>query len=111
MVRLSGPPLLALLSLCAVPLAAAPAATRTRVLCFGDSLTAGFWAGGSRFHPYAQNLSALLGGCTVDVIDNSGWTAKQMRDSLDAEVGHDSVGLSWQRLPDVLASAAAIGEP
>ena len=30
-----------------------------RVLCYGDSLTAGFHDGGRSFHPYAQRLSEL----------------------------------------------------
>ncbi len=32
-----------------------------RVLCFGDSLTAGYWANGRRFHPYAGEAKRLLG--------------------------------------------------
>lgn len=87
-------------------------APATRVLAYGDSLTAGFWNGGRRFHPYAWRLSALMGGCVVDHIGLSGWTAEQMRASLGAGVnGTDSVGRSWIPLDVAIAQAAAAGAP
>jgi lysophospholipase L1-like esterase len=84
----------------------------TRVLAYGDSLTAGFWRGGSRFHPYSTRLSALLGGCIVDHIGLSGWTAQQMRESLGAgQPGTDSVRRTWVPLDAALSAAAAEGAP
>ena len=31
-----------------------------RILCYGDSLTAGFWASGQKFEPYAKTLKKEL---------------------------------------------------
>jgi hypothetical protein len=33
---------------------------KLHILCFGDSLTAGFWHGGLEFHPYAIKLKEEL---------------------------------------------------
>jgi len=55
---------------------------RKRILCFGDSLTAGYYAQGNRFHPYANLLKKLL-GVEVDYIGLSGWTTRQMCDGKD----------------------------
>jgi len=57
---------------------------RKRILCFGDSLTAGYYAQGNRFHPYANLLKKLL-GVEVDYIGLSGWTTRQMCDSKDSD--------------------------
>jgi len=80
----------------------------TRALCYGDSLTAGFWAGGSRFHPYAGRLSARLGGCTVDHIGLSGYTSAQMVQTLtrnETGVGDiDATARRWVSLEAALTS-------
>ena len=80
----------------------------TRALCYGDSLTAGFWAGGSRFHPYAGRLSVRLGGCTVDHIGLSGYTSAQMVQTLTRKTEEggdiDSTARRWVSLEDALTS-------
>jgi lysophospholipase L1-like esterase len=53
-----------------------------RILCYGDSLTAGFASGGHFFEPYGRALSEALGAaginCNVSVCGHSGSTAKEM---------------------------------
>ena len=44
-----------------------------RVLCFGDSLTAGYWENGRRFHPYASEATRLL-GVKIDHVGLCGYT-------------------------------------
>ena len=44
-----------------------------RVLCFGDSLTAGYWEGGRRFHPYAHDAMQLLRGVKFDHVGLCGY--------------------------------------
>ena len=44
-----------------------------RVLCFGDSLTAGYWENGRRFHPYAHEATNLLGGVKIDHVGLCGY--------------------------------------
>ena len=86
----------------------AGAANVTRVLAYGDSLTAGFYGGGRLFHPYASQLSRRLGGCVVDHIGASGFTAAEMRASLGAGSGHvdvDSTRRSWVALDAALQQA------
>ena len=82
----------------------------TRVLCYGDSLTAGFWDGGARFHPYAAQLSRRLGGCTVDHIGLSGFTSAQMADTLgrtENKTGGDidATRRRWMSLDEALERA------
>jgi hypothetical protein len=56
------------------PETAAPRSNGTmRVLCFGDSLTAGYWENGRRFHPYASEATRLL-GVQMDHVGLSGYT-------------------------------------
>jgi lysophospholipase L1-like esterase len=103
---------LQLLLLAAAAAASSAANRTTRVLAYGDSLTAGFWRGGSRFHPYSTRLSALLGGCVVDHIGLSGWTAQEMRQSLGTgQPGSDGVRRAWVPLDAALSAAAAEGAP
>lgn len=57
-----------------------------RILCYGDSLTAGFCCHGSRFIPYATTLkSKLINAMNSDIeVDHygfSGWTAQEMLSS------------------------------
>lgn len=72
--------------------------SRRRVLCFGDSLTAGFLRGGRDFHPYSSRLQALLGDDLVWRIDHvglSGWTTTQMVDEMDSPRVVDVCGIEW----------------
>jgi lysophospholipase L1-like esterase len=56
----------------------------SRILCYGDSLTAGFYAGGTRFSPYATALKEALANlgfaCTLTVCGLSGRLAAEMVD-------------------------------
>ena len=74
-----------------------------RVLCFGDSLTAGFWSDGARFHPYAATLQELLCGVRVDHVGLSGWSTTQMVDSLDNDMCVDVCNRRWKGLRAQLA--------
>merc|ERR1712136_727632 len=53
-----------------------------KILCFGDSITAGFHSGGRRFEPYGRTMGAEMraSGCDVSVLVNglSGLTAREM---------------------------------
>ena len=70
-----------------------------RVLCFGDSLTAGYHESGRMFHPYASALEPLLGGgARVDHVGLSGWTAKKMASTLDDRACTDVCGRTWKGL-------------
>jgi len=86
-----------------------PPVKGSRVLCYGDSLTAGFWAGGRRFHPYAIQLARRLGGCTVDWIGLSGYTSAQMAATLGrnatAEGDVDTTQRRWRSLDEALERA------
>jgi lysophospholipase L1-like esterase len=87
--------------------AGAGAPPQTRLLAYGDSLTAGFYARGSLFAPYAAQLSRRLGGCVVDHIGLSGFTADQMRASLGSNSSHlDGTSRSWAALDAALDGAA-----
>ena len=68
-----------------------------RVLCYGDSLTAGYWANGRRFHPYAGEAKRLL-GVPIDHVGLCGWTTKQMVASLDNPNCRDVCGNMWKGL-------------
>lgn len=83
-------------------------AVSTRVLAYGDSLTAGFYHEGGRlrFAPYAPHLSARLGGCTVDWIGLSGYTASQMLlSTFKSSMSFDFVQHRWHTLTDALQAA------
>ena len=94
--------------------AAAADARTTRVLCYGDSLTAGLFGGGHRFHPYATQLSLRLGGCTVDHIGLSGFTSAQMAATLSGnqtggnktEGDVDATRQRWISLDEALERSA-----
>ena len=74
--------------------------TTKRVLCYGDSLTAGFCCGGYKFVPYANFLKdklQALGGTSNVEIDHygfSGWTTKQLLDNAHKDNLTDFVGKS-----------------
>ena len=55
------------------------------ILCYGDSLTAGYCEGGFAFAPYAPALERALGGSVrVDHVGHSGMTATEMLRYADA---------------------------
>ena len=72
--------------------------TTKRILCYGDSLTAGFCNGGYKFTPYANflkdKLQALDGESYVEVdyYGFSGWTTKQLLDNAHKDNLRDFVG-------------------
>eukprot|EP00933_Yihiella_yeosuensis_P082153 TRINITY_DN95931_c0_g1_i1.p1 TRINITY_DN95931_c0_g1~~TRINITY_DN95931_c0_g1_i1.p1 ORF type:complete len:358 (+),score=65.90 TRINITY_DN95931_c0_g1_i1:79-1152(+) len=53
-----------------------------RILCYGDSLTAGFFAQGFQFEPYGRTMSETLSAagipCEVSICGHSGKTTKEM---------------------------------
>lgn len=59
-----------------------------RVLCYGDSLTAGFADGGCAFEPYGRALAEAMAGlgtpCEVSVCGLSGKTASEMVAGMDS---------------------------
>jgi len=73
-----------------------------RVLCYGDSLTAGFAANGVLFEPYGRAMAEKLGAfgvdCQVSICGLSGKTAKEMvqtaSSSLIDVVGSKGKGLA-----------------
>ena len=68
----------------------------TRLLAFGDSLTAGYYQSGNAFAPWAPLLKKLLLGVdAVDHIGLSGLTAMEMWDSAEDETVRDVVPLEW----------------
>jgi len=89
---------LALLVLAVVLVAALPRAraaggasiARPRVLCVGDSLTAGFHDGGRGEHPYGATLGRLASLDTV-TLGRSGWTARRMLQACSESGSPDSV--------------------
>lgn len=74
-----------------------PGARKCRVLCYGDSLTAGFCSKGRQYEPYgrslAEALSEVLGSCEVSVCGHSGHTAAEMVANLDRLAVEDVGGL------------------
>ena len=70
----------------------------TRLLAFGDSLTAGYHAMGNSFSPWAPVICKLLGVAKVDHIGFSGFTTKQLVDSLDEVEAMDLVQKEWPGL-------------
>lgn len=85
-----------------------------RVLCFGDSLTAGFCSSGAMFHPYGQVIAEEMDGVDVSVCGMSGRTTEEMlndRESMattdGAGAGHVGKGLA-RILQDDLSDVALI---
>lgn len=85
----------------------------TRVLAFGDSLTAGWTAGGARFHPYAREAAEKLGGAEVDVVGVSGETAAELAEgALDAGRTYVcAAGREWRSLAKAIGDAEQEGKP
>lgn len=53
--------------------------TPTRILAIGDSLTAGYYQGGFRFHPYSQRLTSLFSSIGKAVhIDTQGISGEKV---------------------------------
>lgn len=77
-----------------------------RVLCYGDSLTAGFYAGGQLFEPYGRALSEALAEagaqCNVTWCGLSGHLATQMVEELDEPAVKDILGLPGKGLARIL---------
>ncbi|CAJ1351479.1 unnamed protein product [Effrenium voratum] len=84
---------------------AGEALPRWRILCYGDSLTAGFFAGGMKFEPYGRTMSEVLsaGGypCEVSVCGHSGCTTRDMLDARQTELA-DVVGCKGNGLSRIL---------
>ena len=68
-----------------------------RVLCVGDSLTAGFYGHPFKFQPYAAELQKTL-GLPVDEIGMSGWTVDEILDNVKEEQTSDAFGKSERGL-------------
>lgn len=67
---------------------------RFRIVCYGDSLTVGFFDGGRQYEPYGKQLAESVAasvGSRVEVIvcGQSGHTAEQMVANLDASLVKD----------------------
>mmetsp|Transcript_33025 Transcript_33025/g.51483 ORF Transcript_33025/g.51483 Transcript_33025/m.51483 type:complete len:85 (+) Transcript_33025:207-461(+) len=68
-----------------------------RILCYGDSLTAGLlsnWT--TEFEPYSQTLERLIPNSEIDHIGLSGWDTFQMISALDANVAVDVKDVEWK---------------
>lgn len=86
-----------------------PGSDPRRILCYGDSLTAGFCDFGMSFEPYGRTLADFLGmagvACEVSVCGLSGRTAEEMISEKDSAVftdcaGVDHVGKGLARILD-----------
>jgi len=81
------------------------AADVRRILCYGDSLTAGFASGGHLFEPYGRAMAEAFGtagiNCNVSVCGHSGSTAKEMVASCEG-VLVDVVGGQGKGLASIL---------
>lgn len=68
------------------------------ILCFGDSLTAGYYNEGKAYHPYSKHLSELLGNVQVDHIGLSGWSTDEMLYYANHSSCKDTLGRVWNGL-------------
>lgn len=78
-----------------------------RVLCYGDSLTAGFCVEGRQYEPYGRALAETLGAaglaaCEVAVCGHSGHTAAEMVVNQDAAAVEDIGGMVGKGLRRIL---------
>lgn len=68
-----------------------------RILCYGDSLTAGFCNSGEKFEPYGRTLADMMGrsgiACEVSVCGLSGRTAEEMIAEKDSAIFTDCAAL------------------
>lgn len=82
-----------------------------RVLALGDSLTAGYYDGGQKWHPYAPVLAESL-GCAVDYIGLSGWTTWGLNEQkANSALGVDDKGRQLDGLDTTLLRALHEGRP
>lgn len=66
------------------------------ILCFGDSLTAGYYNEGKNFYPYSKKLSKLLDDkYHIDYIGLSGWTTEEMINNKDNINCEDCLEKIW----------------
>lgn len=76
-----------------------------KILCYGDSLTAGFFAGGLKFDPYGRTMAEVLasGGihAQVSVCGHSGCTTREMLDAAETDLS-DVVGCTGNGLCRIL---------
>ena len=76
-----------------------------RILCYGDSLTAGFYDGGHWFQPYgrilADEMAAYGGRCEVVVCGLSGLSAEDMVAKSNSTLV-DVCGVAWKGISRVL---------
>jgi len=86
--------------------AAAGMARACRILCYGDSLTAGFCQGGRQYQPYAASLAEamMMGGaaCEVGVCGLVGHTARSMINELSSSFCRDITGRPGKGLSRIL---------
>lgn len=82
-----------------------------RVLCFGDSLTAGFSEGGASFYPWANQLWAATGCDAAEVIGVSSGTANELLASAAKQQVVDTCGRGWPGLARQLDDATRRGAP
>jgi len=79
---------------------------RWRIICYGDSLTAGYCDGGDHFEPYGRALANALAladvSCDVSIIGLSGRTACEMADGLDFLSMKDVLGCRGRGLARAL---------
>jgi lysophospholipase L1-like esterase len=61
------------------------------ILCFGDSLTAGYYAHGLRFAPYAEHLTTKDGAYKGMDFGTSGMTSREMVSWVDEVLRHDAL--------------------
>jgi lysophospholipase L1-like esterase len=79
-----------------------------RILCYGDSLTAGFCANGQLFEPYGRSLAEALSEatdgalCEVSVCGLSGSMATEMVANLDDAAARDVCGIAGKGLRAIL---------
>eukprot|EP00416_Gambierdiscus_australes_P042987 CAMPEP_0171118724 /NCGR_PEP_ID=MMETSP0766_2-20121228/95401_1 /TAXON_ID=439317 /ORGANISM="Gambierdiscus australes, Strain CAWD 149" /LENGTH=436 /DNA_ID=CAMNT_0011581329 /DNA_START=1 /DNA_END=1312 /DNA_ORIENTATION=- len=80
---------------------------RHQLLCYGDSLTAGFYAGGRAFEPYAQTLAEVLaaaGSATeIRACGHSGHSAGEMVKNLESNHVQDVAMRHGKGLRRILA--------
>ena len=82
----------------------APSDDCMRVLCYGDSLTAGYTAltkYTGEYAPWATHLGDAL-GLPVDHVGMCGWTTEQMVDGLDGEANVDVCDVAHRGLRRLL---------
>jgi len=85
-----------------------PSKARRRVLCYGDSLTAGFCSGGRKFTPYGPSLAEALRAadceCEVSFCGLSSFDCRQMITESSGASVMDGVGQTGKGLEWILAN-------